>query len=143
MLEKEGLDLDDVEEYLRRLDAGLYSLQLADYILAWICMEDDGVSRGSLCEAKGVLNLCCGLSGPRSCSRLACQSRFVVQGSCRCSGRVPEEYRRLDRHRQQDFADEWRCGWHIGSIQRGRKAAGYRWSSARVYSRVLINVTVP
>lgn len=29
--------------YLRRLDSGLFSLQLIDYILAWICMEDDGI----------------------------------------------------------------------------------------------------
>jgi beta-catenin-like protein 1 len=45
MLQREGLELDEVDEYLRRLDAGLYSLQLADYILAWVCMEDDGVSK--------------------------------------------------------------------------------------------------
>lgn len=31
--------------YLRRLDGGLYTLQIVDYILGWICMEDDGVSR--------------------------------------------------------------------------------------------------
>lgn len=30
--------------YLRRLDAGLFTLQGVDYILAWVCMEDDGVS---------------------------------------------------------------------------------------------------
>lgn len=30
--------------YLRRLDSGLFTLQTVDYILAWICMEDDGVS---------------------------------------------------------------------------------------------------
>lgn len=35
--------------YLRRMDAGLSSLQNADYILAWICMEDDGVSPPSSC----------------------------------------------------------------------------------------------
>lgn len=29
--------------YLRRLDGGLFTLQTVDYILAWICMEDDGV----------------------------------------------------------------------------------------------------
>ena len=29
--------------YLRRLDAGFYTLQTVDYILAWIIMEDDGV----------------------------------------------------------------------------------------------------
>ena len=30
--------------YLRRLDGGLFTLQTVDYILAWIIMEDDGVS---------------------------------------------------------------------------------------------------
>jgi beta-catenin-like protein 1 len=30
--------------YLQRLDGGLYTLQTVDYILAWIVMEDDGVS---------------------------------------------------------------------------------------------------
>lgn len=42
--------LDDAEQeeremdaYLRRLDSGLFALQLADYILAWLIMEDDGI----------------------------------------------------------------------------------------------------
>ncbi|KAK4050026.1 hypothetical protein OIO90_005216 [Microbotryomycetes sp. JL221] len=35
-------ELDQDELYLERLDKGLFSLQLCDYILAWICMEDDG-----------------------------------------------------------------------------------------------------
>lgn len=43
-LADEGLELDDMEMYLNRLEAGLLSLQLADYVLAWVCMEDDGVS---------------------------------------------------------------------------------------------------
>lgn len=29
--------------YLRRLEGGLFSLQMIDYILAWLIMEDDGV----------------------------------------------------------------------------------------------------
>jgi beta-catenin-like protein 1 len=29
--------------YLRRLDGGMFTLQTVDYILGWICMEDDGV----------------------------------------------------------------------------------------------------
>lgn len=32
--------------YLRRLEGGLFTLQTVDYILAWIIMEDDGVSAG-------------------------------------------------------------------------------------------------
>lgn len=39
--------MDGTEEevwYLRRLDAGLSALQLCDYVIAWACVEDDGVS---------------------------------------------------------------------------------------------------
>jgi beta-catenin-like protein 1 len=32
--------------YLRRLEGGLFTLQTVDYILAWVVMEDDGVSGG-------------------------------------------------------------------------------------------------
>lgn len=50
--EKKELDADDEGDilndeaavYLRRLDGGLFTLQTVDYILAWIVMEDDGVS---------------------------------------------------------------------------------------------------
>ena len=45
-MREDGEQIGPVEEdrwYLRRLDGGLYSLQVVDYILAWICMEDDGV----------------------------------------------------------------------------------------------------
>lgn len=53
-LANQGLELEDVEIYLNRLEAGLLSLQLADYILAWICMEDDGVRylQGIACYAR-------------------------------------------------------------------------------------------
>lgn len=48
VLREEGEDVDEAEEedvwYLRRLDGGLYTLQMVDYILAWVMMEDDGVS---------------------------------------------------------------------------------------------------
>ena len=43
----EGESVDPEEEdawYMRRLDAGLFTLQNVDYILAWVSMEDDGVS---------------------------------------------------------------------------------------------------
>ena len=33
----------ETEWYLQRLDQGLYTLQMTDYILAWLAMEDDGV----------------------------------------------------------------------------------------------------
>ncbi|PKI83667.1 hypothetical protein MVES1_002464 [Malassezia vespertilionis] len=41
---EQGLDATDQAEllYLRRMESGLYSLQLIDYILAWLAMEDDG-----------------------------------------------------------------------------------------------------
>ena len=35
---------EEAEWYIRRMDAGLSALQNADYVLAWVCMEDDGVS---------------------------------------------------------------------------------------------------
>ncbi|WRT63378.1 uncharacterized protein IL334_000283 [Kwoniella shivajii] len=39
---EEITEIEESEWYLRRMDAGLSSLQNADYILAWVCMEDDG-----------------------------------------------------------------------------------------------------
>ncbi|WVW81453.1 hypothetical protein I302_103447 [Kwoniella bestiolae CBS 10118] len=39
---EEITDVEETEWYLRRIDSGLSSLQNADYILAWVCMEDDG-----------------------------------------------------------------------------------------------------
>lgn len=42
--EEEVTEEDEAEWYSRRLDAGLSSLQNADYVLAWVCMEEDGVS---------------------------------------------------------------------------------------------------
>jgi len=41
--EEIGADEEDAW-YLQRLDAGLFTLQNVDYILAWVSMEDDGVS---------------------------------------------------------------------------------------------------
>lgn len=40
-------EMDEDELYLEKLDNGLFALQLADYVTAWVCMEDDGV-RSSL-----------------------------------------------------------------------------------------------
>lgn len=42
-VEEEGEDVDEVDIYLGKLEGGLASLQLIDYVTAWICMEDDGV----------------------------------------------------------------------------------------------------
>lgn len=46
-IQANGEDVSEEEEadwYIRRTEAGLSSLQNADYVLAWVCMEDDGVS---------------------------------------------------------------------------------------------------
>lgn len=41
-------EMDEDELYLEKLDNGLFALQLADYVAAWVCMEDDGVGLSSL-----------------------------------------------------------------------------------------------
>lgn len=38
------MEAAEEERYLRRLDAGLSALQLCDFVIAWVCVEDDGVS---------------------------------------------------------------------------------------------------
>lgn len=45
--EEEITDIEETEWYLRKIDAGLALLQNADYVLAWVCMEDDGVNQFS------------------------------------------------------------------------------------------------
>ncbi len=43
---RNGEEISDIEIdewYLRRLGSGLNQLQNADTVLAWLCMEDDGV----------------------------------------------------------------------------------------------------
>lgn len=43
----DGGEIESEDEdmfYLRRLEGGLFTLQTVDYILAWVVMEDDGVS---------------------------------------------------------------------------------------------------
>ncbi|GAA5967955.1 hypothetical protein JCM8115_006583 [Rhodotorula mucilaginosa] len=35
-------EMDEDELYLEKLENGLFALQLADYVAAWVCMEDDG-----------------------------------------------------------------------------------------------------
>ena len=58
-MQEDGEEITEVEEdrwYLQRLDGGLYTLQTVDYVLAWVCMEDDGVSFLSFLH--GVSLLC-------------------------------------------------------------------------------------
>lgn len=53
VLEADQEEIDDEQEvawYLRRLDGGLFTLQTVDYILAWLAMEDDGVSHALSCS---------------------------------------------------------------------------------------------
>jgi beta-catenin-like protein 1 len=47
-IEGEDAITPEVEDtfYIRRFDGGLFTLQIVDYILAWLMMEDDGVSLG-------------------------------------------------------------------------------------------------
>ena len=45
-MQRKGEDIgeeEDDEWYSRKLEGGLFTLQIVDYILGWICMEDDGV----------------------------------------------------------------------------------------------------
>jgi beta-catenin-like protein 1 len=48
--QKKGLDEDESEEMTeewlsRRLDAGLFGIQMTDLILAWLCAEDSGAQK--------------------------------------------------------------------------------------------------
>jgi len=54
--EEEVSDEDEAEWYSRRLDAGLSSLQNADYVLAWVCMEEDGVSLSNVPSMRQCAN---------------------------------------------------------------------------------------
>jgi beta-catenin-like protein 1 len=44
-LSTQEADDNEAEWLLRRLDAGLYSLQTVDLILAWLCVEDEGAKK--------------------------------------------------------------------------------------------------
>jgi len=49
-IEGEDAVTPEVEDifYIRRFDGGLFILQIVDYILAWLMMEDDGIRAHSL-----------------------------------------------------------------------------------------------
>ncbi|GAA5864687.1 hypothetical protein JCM1840_002201 [Sporobolomyces johnsonii] len=38
----EEMEMDEDDVYIEKLENGLFALQLADYVAAWVCMEDDG-----------------------------------------------------------------------------------------------------
>lgn len=42
------IEMDQDERYLEKLENGGMALQFCDYVAAWVCMEDDGVSLISL-----------------------------------------------------------------------------------------------
>jgi len=45
-MQRKGEDIgeeEDDEWYSQKLEGGLFTLQIVDYIIGWICMEDDGV----------------------------------------------------------------------------------------------------
>ena len=45
-MQRHGDDIGEEEHdewYSQKLEGGLFTLQIVDYILGWICMEDDGV----------------------------------------------------------------------------------------------------
>jgi len=47
-MQEDGEEITETETddwYLRKINAGLSHLQNIDYVLAWVAMEDDGVSR--------------------------------------------------------------------------------------------------
>jgi hypothetical protein len=79
--EEEVSDEDELEWYSRRLDAGLSSLQNADYILAWVCMEEDGVSWHLLLIRRAANN-----QGSSTCSEDVEKERSVFR-KCRQSAR--------------------------------------------------------
>ena len=81
---EEATDEDQVEWYSRRLDAGLSSLQNADYVLAWVCMEDDGVSSPPLGHVRGRINL---MSFIGSCTRSddVETKRSILQNCSQCT----------------------------------------------------------
>ena len=54
-MQRKGEDIgeeEDDEWYSRKLEGGLFTLQIVDYIIGWISMEDDGV--GLLCVIPAV-----------------------------------------------------------------------------------------
>jgi len=45
-MQRKGEDIgeeEDDEWYSQKLEGGLFTLQIVDYIIGWICMEDDGI----------------------------------------------------------------------------------------------------
>lgn len=47
IMQEDGEEITETETddwYLRKINAGLSHLQNIDYVLAWVAMEDDGVS---------------------------------------------------------------------------------------------------
>lgn len=76
--------------YLRRLDGGLFTLQTVDYILGWICMEDDGVRFMSpFFWTWGTVSYDVSVVDSRSCAGNAKSQEQVHQGHRHRPKRVP------------------------------------------------------
>ena len=50
-----AFEMDQDERYLEKLENGGMALQFCDYVAAWVCMEDDGVSLLSLSSLPSML----------------------------------------------------------------------------------------
>lgn len=82
-MEDAGDEVDEIDKdrwYLQRLDGGLYTLNAVDYILGWICMEDDGVCATS---SFGRFILTRRMTGLRSCTTNAQAEEHIHQRHCR------------------------------------------------------------
>lgn len=96
---EEGEDDEDNADMweLRRMDGGLFTLQTVDYLLGWICMEDDGVSSSRIdCVVGSILfDAClfiCALPDSRACPIHASTEKYVPQGYRQNSTRLPRQY---------------------------------------------------
>ena len=75
VLEANQEEIDEEQEaewYLRRAEAGLSALQNADYVLGWVCMEDDGVS----CRSRSRSSL---MKGIGACQDYAGTKRSIIR----------------------------------------------------------------
>lgn len=128
--EAEDEDEDEDDKYLSKLEGGLGGLQQVDYILAWLCMEDDGVSTSPRLiisldrrTSPDLSALIRAGQGPRCDAPLA---RVVVAArSGQCFEGVPRPHRRR-RRSQPAAADGSRQGGRAGGGRQCAAPAGGR-----------------
>ena len=82
-MEGDGDDVEEMEDlwYIRRLDNGLFTLQTVDYILAWIAMEDDGVSVACMLTCLALMRN----ADPHTHATNAATARQVIERYCKDS----------------------------------------------------------